>query len=117
MGRQGKTEANPAKKARAGAYQAEQQLPSGRIYPDLPRSVGSNMGEYQRRWQSSPSFPGHTSEDAMLGHSDPHRTSYSSAPRYNQYANTLAGDKVHRLPPAHTHEFRRLCFCQGTYRQ
>lgn len=71
-GRQGKTEANSPKEERAGAYQAEQQLPSGRIYPDLPRSVGGNMGEFQRQWQSSPNLPGHTSEDARFRHSDTH---------------------------------------------
>lgn len=83
MGKQGEANSPTKARARAGAYQAEQQLPSGRIYPDLPRSVGGNMGESQRQWPSPPSLPGHTSEDE-LGHSDPHGTFHSSTLCYNQ---------------------------------
>lgn len=103
MGRQGKTEANSPKEARAGAYQAEQQLPSGRIYPDLPRSVGGNMGEYQRQWQ--PTCQGILVK--MLGLGMPWLVIHTQdillqCPCYNQCANTLARcamyrDKVHRL--------------------
>lgn len=80
-GRQGKTEANSPKRARAGAYQAEQQLPSERIYPDPPRSVGGDMGELQRQWHSSPTCQGILVKMLCLGivvHR--HAPSYSRAP-------------------------------------
>lgn len=92
-----------------------------RVCPDLCNTIWIGI---RGSGNHHPNLPGETSEDAMLGPTDPHKAVNSMAPMQNTYSvvlryylcvNTLARctlyrDKVYRLylPPAHTHEFRSL---------